>query len=115
MRKELYAALLAGVPEVQWRIYPLILPQDTKKNSIVYHVLGTMDTTGITCTTPINTRYAVQIDVLTTTYEESVVIMEKVKTVLRKSFLAFNITSFEDYANITVKYRQIIDLQLELK
>ena len=115
MRKELYKALKDGIPEVQGRVYPLIMPQDTKKNSIVYRVIGTADTTGVTCNIPVNTRWAVQIDVFAHTYQESVDIAAKVADVLRANFLAFNIMAYDDYANITVKYRQIIDCQLELK
>jgi hypothetical protein len=113
MRKELHAALVAGVPEVQSRVYPLIMPQDTNKNSIVYRVIAVANTTGITCTTPISSRFGFQIDIFAHTYAQSVEIVNKVQEVLRNEFLVFNPFVYEDYANITVKYKQILDVQLE--
>ncbi len=115
MREELYTALSVGVPSVEGRVFPLTMPQDTNKSCVVYKILSNYDTTGISCTQPINTRFFVQVDVLAKTYAESASLMEEVKQVLRDNFLAFGITSYEDYLNITLKYRQIIDCQLELK
>ena len=115
MRKELHKALVDNIPEVGGRVYPIIMPQDTQHKCIVYRVIGNHDTTGITCTTPISTRYAVQIDVFAKTYSESVDLMQQVADVLRANFLIFNLSSYEDFANITVKYRQIIDFQIEDK
>jgi hypothetical protein len=115
MRKELHAALVNGVPEVQARVFPLIMPQDTKKNSIVYRVIAVSNITGLTCTTPIHSRYGFQIDIFAHTYAESVAILNKVQEVLRDKFLVFNPFTFEDYANITLKYKQILDVQIEGK
>ena len=115
MRKELHKALSDGVPSVGKRVYPLTMPQDTKHKCLVYRVIGSQETTGITCVDPINTRYGIQIDCLAPTYAESVELMEKVKSILRANFLTFNFISFEDYLNITLKYRQVIDVQLELR
>ncbi len=113
IREELHKALVDNVPQVGGRVYPLTLPQDTNHAALVYRFIGNHDTTGITCTIPINTRYGVQVDCFSANYGESAEIMELVKQVLRDTFLAFNIMSFEDYLNITLKYRQIIDAQLE--
>ncbi len=115
MRKELRKALADGVVEVGNRVYPLTLPQDTKHNCLVYRFIGGHETTGITCTEPINERFMVQIDCLAHTYEQSVDLMKEVKRVLRANFLCFNFYNYEDYLNITLKYRQIIDVQLELR
>jgi len=115
IRIELHKALVNGVPEVGGRVYPLLMPQDTKENSIVYRIIGTNDITGVTCVNPVDTRCMVQIDVFAKTYAQSVEIMQKVKDVLRASFITFGINSYEDYANITVKYRQIIDVMLSEK
>jgi len=115
MRKELHKALADGVADVGGRVYPLTLPQDTKHNCLVYRFIGNLETTGITCIEPINTRFAVQIDCLAHTYGESVDLMEEVRRVLRANFLCFHFMNFEDYLNITLKYRQIIDVQLELR
>jgi len=115
MRKELHKALSDGVLDVGGRVYPLTMPQDTKHNCLVYRVIGGYETTGITCTEPINTRLAVQIDCLAHSYGQSVDLMNEVKRVLRANFLCFHFMNFEDYLNITLKYRQIVDVQLELR
>jgi len=115
MRKELHKALVDGVIVVKGRVYPLMMPQDTEKDSITYRVMGTADTTGISCPMPIKTRFGVQIDIFAKTYGDSVAILEKVKEVLRTNFYVYQLSSFEDYQNITLKYRQIIDVGLESK
>ena len=115
MRKELHAALVAGLPDVQGRVYPLIMPQDTKKNSVVYRMIAKHDTTGITCTIPISTRFGFQIDVFAHTYGQGVDLMDKIESILRTEFLMFTPFRYEDYQNITLKYRQVLDVQIEGK
>ena len=115
MRKELHKILSDNIVDVDKRVYPLIMPQDTKHACIVYRVLGTDDTTGITCTTPIDTDYGVQIDIFAPTYAESVAILGAVTKVLRDNFISANLMTYETYENITVKYRQVINVQLKVK
>ena len=115
MRKELHKALSDNIPSINKRVFPLKMPQDMKKNSIVYKVVANLDTTGITCTNPINTRYSVQLDIYAKTYEESVTLLKEASQTLRDNFLIFNLTSFESWENITLRYRQIVDFQIELK
>jgi len=115
IRKEIHKQLTAHIPELQGRVFPLVQPQDTKKTSVVYRVIGSMDTTGISCAIPVDTLSGIQIDVFAHTYEESVVMMQKVITVLRSQFITSNMNTYEDYANITLKYRQIIDVGLKVK
>ena len=115
MRKELHKILSAEIIEVGGRVYPLIQPQDTKHKCIVYHIIGTADTTGITCANPIDTAYGVQIDIFAPTYAESVDLLEHVSQVLRDNFITAQLMSYESYENITVKYRQAIVVDLKLK
>ncbi len=112
MRKEIFKSLSTGVSEVSGRVYPLIMPQDTKRNSIVYRVIGTVDTKSITCIFPVDTAYIVQIDVFAHTYDQSVQIASKVEEVLRNDFVVLDIMNYEDYMEATFKYRQIINVQL---
>ncbi len=115
MRQSLYKALADGVLDVGGRVYALTTPQDTNHKCLVYKFIGYQEMTGITCIEPINTRFMVQIDCLAPTYGESVDLAEEVRRVLRANFLCFNFYGYEDYLNITLKYRQIVDVQLELK
>jgi len=115
IRKEIHKQLTAHIPELEGRVFPLIMPQDTKKTSVVYRIIGSQDTTGLSCTTPIDTISGVQLDIFAHTYEESVDMLNKVLSVLRTEFISSNVNTYEDYANITLKYRQIIDLGLKVK
>jgi len=115
IRKEIHKQLTTHIPELQGRVFPLIMPQDTKKTSVVYRIIGSADMTSISCVMPVDTLSGVQIDVFAHTYEESVVMMKKVIAVLRSQFVASNMNTYEDYANITLKYRQIIDVGLKVK
>jgi len=115
IRKNLHSVLSNGIPSINGRVYPIIMPQDTRNNCIVYQVLGNSDITGLTCTTPVLSRYMLQIDIFAATYAESVALVEEVSVLLRDKFLIFNLSSFEDYANITLKYRQILSLSIEEK
>ena len=115
MRKEIHKILSDNVPEVGGRVYPLIMPQDTKHNCIVYRVIGTADAMSISCPDPLYTKHMVQLDLFAHTYAQSVELLDKVASVLRHKFHASNLMTYEDYANITVKYRQIINVELQLK
>ena len=115
IRKEIHKQLTTHIPELEGRVFPLLMPQDTKKTSVVYRIIGSQDTTGLSCTTPIDTISGVQLDIFAHTYEESVDMLNKVLAVLRSEFIASNVNTYEDYANITLKYRQIIDLGLKVK
>lgn len=115
MRKELHKVLSDNVKSVNKRVYPLIMPQDMKENSIVYTVMSTIDQVGVNCPTPYDTDYMVQLDLFAKTYAQSVDLLNKVKEVLRANFVVNDLTSFELYENITVKYRQVIDVRLSLR
>ena len=115
IRKEIHKQLTTHIPELEGRVFPLIMPHDTKKTSVVYRIIGSQDTTGLSCTTPIDTISGVQLDIFAHTYEESVDMLNKVLAVLRAEFIASNVNTYEDYVNITLKYRQIIDLGLKVK
>ena len=115
MRKELHKVLSDNIVDVDKRVYPLIQPQDTKHACIVYHIIGSDDTTGMSCPMPIDSRYGVQIDILAPTYAESVAILEATKKVLRTEFITASMMTYETYENITVKYRQVINVELKLK
>jgi len=115
MREAIYRVLNDGLPDLNGKIYPLTVPQDTKADAVIYKVIGTVDTTGITCNTPVTTRFGVQIDVLTSDYGEGTDIADSIRTLLREEFITSNNFNFESYENITKKYRQVIDIHLELK
>lgn len=115
MRKELHKKLSEGVLSVNKRVYPLIMPQDTRANSIVYRVVGTVDTSSISCPMPLATLYMVQIDVFAHTYAQSVAIMGEVLNVLRLEFIAYNVITYEDYVDHTLKYRQVITAEVTAK
>ena len=112
IRKELHAVLSSKVVD---NVYPLLMPQDMKRDAIVYSFIGNRDTTGVTCVDPVDTKYMVQIDVFASTYANSVSLMELVKNAVRNNFVVSGMTSFETYENITLKYRQIINLSLGVK
>ena len=115
IRQQIHAKLTAGIPELHGRVFPLTMPQDMKKTSVVYRIIGSIDTTGLTCTTPIDVWSAVQLDIFAPTYAESVDMLHKVLAIVRGEFVSNAVNTYEDYANITLKYRQIIDVGLKVK
>ena len=112
VRQALHKALVDGIPEVDKRVYPIIMPQDTKKNSIVYTFIGKNDMTGV-CGVPAVTDNMVQIDVFAHTYAQSVELKTKVEKILRDTFTVSGLSNYEMYEDITVKYRQILDFQIK--
>ncbi len=115
MRAKIRQVIIDNVPEVNGRVFPMTLPQDTKLDSVVYRIIGDVGITGLSCNTPLTSRYAVQIDVLTQHYGDGVALAGKIKTALYDNFLTFNSNNYESYENITLKYRQTIDIALEEK
>jgi len=114
IREKLYD-VLSAIPTLADNVFPLAMPQDTKTNSVCYSFVSNRDTTGVTCNIPVTSKYLVQIDIFANTYAQSVALLDAVKTALRENFIASNVTSFETYENITIKYRQILTIQLENK
>lgn len=112
LRQDLKAVMTAGVPLVEGRVFPLTMPQDTKKNSIVYAIVGDLENTGL-CGVKVTSMVAVQVDVFAQTYGESVNIMNEAVAALHGSFNVANLSTYEMYEDITLKYRQIIDFQLK--
>lgn len=112
VREDLYKALRDGVMGVNGRVYPLTMPQDTHKPSLVYTFLGNYDNTGI-CGESTMQDFLVQIDVFATTYKESSDIRGVVESVLRDNFNISQMSGYEMYENITLKYRQVLSFQMK--
>lgn len=111
LREDLKTVLTDGVPVVSGRVYPLIMPIDTKKNSIVYTIIGDVENTGLGGT-KCYSNMAIQVDVYAVTYAEA--LQNKVSAIaaLREAFNVADLSTYELYEDITVKYRQVIDFRL---
>lgn len=112
LRVDIKNALKAGVPSVQGRVYPLIMPQDTKKAAIVYAVVNDYGNTGL-CGVVATSDITIQVDVYGKTYAESITAMDEAVAALRAGFNVANLSTYEMYEDITLKYRQIISFTLK--
>lgn len=111
LREDLYTVLSQGVVAVSQRVYPLIMPQDTQKASIVYTIIGDYENAsigGTVCTEDIS----IQVDAYGKTYAESLQIKEQAIAALRTYFNVSGLMTVEMYEDITLKYRQIISFRL---
>lgn len=112
LRTSLRDTLVAGVPSVSNRVYPLIMPQDTQKNSIVYSIVGDLENTGL-CGVKVTSDVTAQVDIFAKTYADSISLKDDAVTALRGAFYVADLTTFEMYEDITLKYRQIISFTLK--
>jgi hypothetical protein len=114
MRKELHR-ILDTIPSVQHRVYPLIMPQDTKKASIVYRMIGTANLRSISCSDPLDATHYFMLEIFAPSYGEAVDIAEAAEAVLRKELLTFDLYRYDDYADHTLRYKQVIEGRAKLK
>lgn len=111
----LFAHLVANVPLVDGRVYPLIMPQDCEKPALVYTVINDGDNKGLEgCVSSYDTRF--QVDVYTTSYMEAKDIKNEVKSALY-SFSSYpeGLNSRDGFEYGTELFRQIIDFTLRNK
>ena len=111
LQEKLHSTLVAGVPMVAKRVYPLLMPQDTKADALVYGIQGDTEKAGL-CGVAYASDIAIQIDVFAKTYAQSILIKDEVIAAIRSDFKVANVTSWEMYEDITLKYRQIISFRL---
>ena len=108
---DLKVALDAGFPELSGRVYPMIMPQDTKENSLTYRFLSQSEDScmegGV-----YNKRRHVQIDVWANTYLECITLSEKVSTVLRANFNISGLFVVDIYEDYTLRYRRVVDFRI---
>jgi len=111
IRAEINKVLHAGLPDLNGRVYPIILPQDTTENAVVYRVINESENTCVEGNA-YSTRCTIQIDVLCHTLSQSVDVMHKVKTLIKNNFNVNGLNTYETYEDHTLKYRQIIDFNI---
>ena len=111
IREELYKALNDGLPQLDTRIFPLHMPQDTAQNSLVYVVYGDRENAGY-CGVKVASDLSIQIDCYAKTYAEAASLKDNTISVLRGAFNVANLNTYEMYEDITLKYRQSIDFRL---
>ena len=111
IEEQIHDALVADVKIVEKRVYPLIMPQDTKKVSVVYSVITDFD---VTCMqgSAYSSDVHLQIDVFAPTFKEALEARDQVKYAMKKAFKLFDFFSASIYEPITVKYRQMCDMRI---
>jgi len=111
MTIQLHSALDSGVTEVDGRVYPLIMPQDTRENSLTYRVLASSEKVCLQGNVYGNSNHF-QIDVWAKTYSECVEISDKVRTVLHDNFNISGLFITDIYEDYTLKYRRVVDFRI---
>lgn len=111
IEETLFTALNTGFPELGGRIYPLVMPQDTQKNSLTYRILADSEETCMEGNV-FNNKIHVQIDVWADTYLNSIALSKKLSTVLHASFNISGLFSTDIYEDYTLKYRRVNDFRI---
>ena len=111
IEQDIYTSLNTAFPELEGRIYPLVMPQDTSKNSLTYRFLSQSEDTcmegGV-----YDKRRHVQIDVWAETYLESINMAEKVATTLHTDFNISGLFTVDIYEDYTLRYRRVVDFRI---
>ena len=105
IEEKIYSALNTGVTLVEGRVYPLEMPQDTKRDSVVYRVMSGIDMDGVCGDTYANEIQA-QVDVYAKSYKSSLAIKDQVRTSIKDNFNVQSFLYVNIYEPITLKYRQ---------
>ena len=110
--EKLRLVLVPALPDLDGRIYPLTMPQDTHHKCLVYKIFGDNENSGF-CGLKISSSYSIQIEALAKTYKESRELKDKTIAALRNSDIKIsNVSIYETYEDFTLKYRQIIDFRV---
>lgn len=111
IEEKIYAALDSDVTLVGGRVYPLTMPQDTKRDSVVYRVLSGLDMDGVCGDTYAN-DIQVQVDVFAKTYKSSLAIKDQVRSAMKDAFIVRTFLYVNIYEPITLKYRQACSISI---
>jgi len=106
-----HEALTAEVHIVNGRVYPIIMPQDTKKVSVVYSVITNFDRDCMLGDTFRNEVH-LQVDVFAPTFKESLAARDQVKYAMKKAFKVYDFFTTSLFEPITTKYRQVCDMRI---
>ena len=108
---ELYTALKQGLPQIEDRIYPLVMPQDTKHDAVTFSFFSKRPRGSLGgCTWGEDSN--VQIDIFCKDYIDSVKLSDEVIKVLKDSFTVSNLSTMDVFAKHTLKFRRIIDFKI---
>ena len=108
---DLKTVLDAGFPELNGRVYPMVMPQDTEENSLTYRFLSQSEDTCMEGDVYDKRRH-VQIDVWAKTYLEAVNMSETLSTVLHADFKISGLFVVDIYEDYTLRYRRVVDFRL---
>lgn len=111
METLLYTALSDGIPELDNRVYPLVLPQDTVSNSLTYRMLSQSEETCMGADIYGIRRHA-QIDIWANSYPECVALSEKVSDVLHSNFDISGLFTVDIYEDYTLQFRRVVDFRI---
>ena len=108
---DLKASLDAGLPDINGRVYPLVMPQDTAKNSVTYRILSSSEDTCMAGGV-YGHRVHAQVDVWANSYLECVAMANLVSTALHADFTVSGLFTVDIYEDYTLRYRRVVDFRI---
>ena len=109
IEEEIVATLRTGVPLVDNRVYPLTMPQDTKRDCLTFQVVSNMEDLCVEGNVYANSIH-IQIDVWSKSYMDSIKIRDEVLAAMHGEFVLNGVFYMDLYEPHTLKYRQLCDM-----
>jgi len=113
IEQDLFSHLSTNVTQVDGRVYPLIMPQDSEKPSIVYTIVADSDKSSIN-----NGAYGFDMRVQIDVYAPSYILAKEIRDSVKSAMYTFvhyphGFSARDGYESDTKLFRQLIEFYLK--